>query len=407
MRTFSRRRMLALLPSAAALVRLRGSAQVPLFGKHKKQQTPVAPLVYLGGDTLNSVSKGIYLARFNPATGQLTTPALVAECVRPSYMATAVVGKRRLLFAANEGHDEPTSGVSSYLINPADGSLTFLGKVSAGGTGPCFVSVDATASCAFVANYTGGSIASYKINGDGTLTQPIDRVDFKQSSFGHHGPNSARQDASHPHSANVSPDNRFLIVNDLGNDDIVTFYIDDATAHLGPAQLNESREAGSGPRHIAFHPNGRWVYGVNELNSTVQHYLWNTTHSAGGSTPVALLTEAGPALSTLDAAYRGLNTAAEIAVTPDGSAVVVSNRGENSLVVFAIEGLRGALSFRQRIACGGKTPRQFALDQTGRWLLCGNQDSSTVTVFSLDRTNQINGPVQTLAIPMPQMILFA
>jgi 6-phosphogluconolactonase len=399
--------MLALLPSAAALLPFRGFAQVPLFGKRKKQQTPAAPLVYLGGDTINSASKGIYLARFNPATGQLTTPALVAECVRPSYMATAMVGKRRLLYAANEGHDEPSSGVSSYVINPADGSLTFLGKVSAGGAGPCFISVDETASCAFVANYTGSSVASYKINGDGTLTQPVDRVDFKQPSFGHHGPNAARQDASHPHSANVSPDNRFLIVNDLGNDNIATFYIDNATAHLGPAQLNESRTAGSGPRHIAFHPNGRWAYGVNELNSTVQHYLWNTTHSAGGSTPVALLTEAGAAVSTLDAAYRGLNTAAEIAVTADGSAVIVSNRGENSLVVFAIDGLRGALTLRQRVACAGKTPRQFTLDQTGRWLLCGNQDSGTVTVFSVDRNQQISGPVQTLAIPMPQMILFA
>jgi 6-phosphogluconolactonase len=397
-----------MLPSAAAFLHVSGRAQMGVFGKRKKPLPPAISLVYLGGDTINSPAKGIYLARFNPATGQLTAPVLVAECVRPSFMATTTVGKQHILYAANEGQDEHSSGVSAYTINQKDGALTLLGKVSAGGPGPCYVSVDATSSCAFVANYMGSSIASYKIRPDGSLTDPVERIDFRQPSFGHHGPNTARQDAPHPHSANVSPDNRFLIVNDLGNDNIATFFIHTDTAHLGPAQRNESRTPGSGPRHLAFHPNGRWAYGINELNSTVQHYLWNTTHGIGGSTPEALLTEAGAAVSTLDSGYHGVNTAAEIVVTPDGTAVMASNRGENSLVVFFIDETTGALSFRQRIACGGKSPRQFTLDETGRWLLCGNQDSGSVTIFSVDEgTHHLSGPLQTVPVPMPQMILFA
>ena len=189
------------------------------------------------------------------------------------------MGKRQILYAANEGQDEHSSGISSFLIDPGTGSLSPLNKVSAGGTGPCFVSVNGTGSAAFCADYSGSAVASFQVKADGSLTEPVSRLDFRLPAFGHHGPNSARQDAPHPHSANVSPDNRFLVVNDLGNDDIVTFYIKPGTAELGPPQLNACRVPGSGPRHIAFHPNGRWVYGINELASTIQHYLWNATHA--------------------------------------------------------------------------------------------------------------------------------
>jgi 6-phosphogluconolactonase len=363
------------------------------------------PLVYIGTDTINSPSKGIYLARFNPSTGQLSSPTLAAETVRPSFLASAHVGKRQILYAANEGQNEATSGISSFLIDPATGALSPLNKVSAGGAGPCYVSVNATGSAAFCADYAGSAVASFQIKTDGSLSDPVSRLDFRQPAFGHHGPNTARQDASHPHSATVSPDNRFLVVNDLGNDDIVTLYINPETAKLGPPQLNPCRVPGSGPRHIAFHPNQRWAYGINELSSTIQQYLWNTTHAAS---PVALLTEAGPTLSTLDPSFHGPNTAAEIALSPEGDYLICSNRGENSLVVFHIEPVTGAPAFVQRVSCGGKTPRQFTLDPTGRWLLCGNQDSGTVTVFSRNEaTGHLTGPVQTLPVEMPQMILFA
>jgi 6-phosphogluconolactonase len=270
------------------------------------------------------------------------------------------------------------------------------------------VSVDATGHNAFCANYAGSSIASFRMHPDGSLSEPVAKINFKQPAFGHHGPNAARQDAPHPHSATISPDNRFLVVNDLGNDSIDTFFIHADTAELGPPQLNPSRVPGTGPRHIAFHPNQRWAYGIDELANRIDHFLWNTTHTQGSTDPVALLTNAGNAVSTLDPGFHGPNTAAEIALSPDGDYMICSNRGENSLVVFHIDEVTGAPAFVQRISCGGKTPRQFTLDPTGRWLLCGNQDSNTITVFSRDEgTGRLTGPTQTVAVDMPQMVLFA
>ncbi len=383
----------------------------PLFGqstnpfRRKPKNLPAQPQpVYIGSVT-GKPGEGIFLAYFNAATGQLSQPKIAAEAHNPSFLATARPGSRHILYAANEG-DDHSSFISSFLIDPKTAALTPLNRVPCG-VGPCFVSVDATASSAFCANYTGSSVDSFKVNPDGSLSPMVEQLDFRKAEFGHQGPNTARQDASHPHSANISPDNRFLIVNDLGNDNIVTFYIDPQTAKLGPPRLNNCRRKGSGPRHLAFHPNARWVYGVNELTSTVQHYLWNATHGAGSGEPMALLTEAGEELSTVDNAHKGVNTAAEIVVSPDGNYIIVSNRGENSLVVFRIDQTSGALSFAQRIACGGIIPRQFTLDPSGNWLLCGNSGSNTITVFARDEASgKLTGPVQTVAIDVPQMVLF-
>jgi len=407
-RMMDRRRFLSYAPALLALSQARLFGQMSLFSRRKKPQAAALPLVYIGSVPAASNAQGIYVARFNPATGQLSALTLAAETVRPSFLASARLGKRQLLYAANEGDGAADSGVSAYTIDPATGALTFLNKATGGGSGPCYVSVDATASAVFTANYGGRSVTTYQVKPDGSLTPPVEKLDFQNPEFGHHGPNAARQDASHPHSATISPDNRFLLVNDLGNDNIVTFFIDPATAKLGPPHLNPNRVPGSGPRHVAFHPNGRWAYGIDELASRIDHYLWNTTHGQGGAAPEALLTNAGNSVSTVDAGFHGENTGAEIAVTPDGKFVVCSNRGENSLVVFALDPVTGAPEFVQRIACGGKTPRQFTLDSTGRWLLCGNQNSASITVFARNEsTGTLSGPVQTVAVDVPQMILFA
>jgi 6-phosphogluconolactonase len=418
----SRRNLIARLSTlAGGLVAARltaqttGTTQKPgietrIKNKLKRKPVPPAPqpYVYFGTDTTRGQSKGIYVSRFDPATGHLTPPTLAAACVRPSWFAVGVTPtKHRVMYVCNEG--EGAQAVISSLAIDAAGALHPLNQVSSGGAGPCYLSVDATNQSVFVADYSGSAVATYRVQPDGTLSQPVEHLDFKDARFGHTGPKSARQDAPHPHCAILTPDDRFLLVNDLGNDTITTFPVDASTAKLGPPHVHE-RRAGSGPRHLAFHPNGRWIYAVDELDNHVDQLLLNTTRGdvAHGFPPQALLTDTGHSISTLDAGFHGTNTAAEIAIAPSGRYVYVSNRGEDSLVVFTVDEATGALTVLQRIACGGKAPRHFTLDPTGNWLICGNQDSATVTVFARDQgTGRLNGPVQTMPLDSVQFTLFA
>jgi 6-phosphogluconolactonase len=359
--------------------------------------------VYLGTDTDKGVAKGIYLSHFDVSTGHLTQPSLVAETLRPSYLALSPSAPDvpRRLYAVNAVAD-PSATVTSFAIDPASGALRQLNRVTSAGAGPCYISLDATGESAFVANYVGSTIATYRVQPDGSLSEPVVRLDYKQSRFGKRGPN-VRQDVPHPHSVHLSPDNRFLLVNDLGSDAISVFTVDPATARLGPPALFTNDRPGSGPRHIAFHPNGRWVYSINELDSTIDRFLWTTTSSQG------LLVIAGPPVKTIAPGFRvAKNTAAEVAISDDGGFLYASNRGEDTLVVFTISPTDGALSFMQRIPCGGKTPRHFTLDPSGRWLLCGNQDSATVTILRRDKyTGRLAGPVQTVALDSVMFTMFA
>jgi 6-phosphogluconolactonase len=406
---FTRRRFLFILPAVAALPRLAltaGEAQAFVNPLKKKPPAPPPPtFVYFATDTAKGVSKGIYLSRFNPATGQLTAPVLAAETLRPSYLALSapVTGHRRL-YAANEANDASAT-LSSFVMDPATGALRPINQVTATAAGPCYVSLDATGEAAFVANYAGSSIASYRVLPDGSLSQPVERIDYKNPKFGKRGPVAARQDAPHPHSVHLSPDNRFLLVNDLGSDAITVFPVEPG-AHLGTPALFPNSRVGVGPRHIAFHPNGRWVYSINEIDSTIDHFLWSTTSSR--TDPQGLLVNTGQFVKTIAPGFPAAkNTAAEVAVTNDGKFLYASNRGEDSLVVFSIED-DGKLTLLERIACGGKTPRHFTLSPDGRWILCGNQDSATVTVFRRDgATGRLAGPTQTLPLDSVMFTLFA
>ncbi len=405
----SRRQLLGWLGVATAGAWVQGRGQSGFFtrpGKPKAGAPPV--MVYFGTDTAKASAKGIYAARFDLATGHFGELMLAASCTRPTYMALGRVRDRRLLYAVSEG-DATSSGVLSFLLDPGTGSLRAIGEVPSGGAGPCYIAVHPTGGSAYVANYNSGTVSSFRVMGDGALSQPVQVVEFVQGKqFGHHGPDAERQESSHPHCAAVSADGRFLLVCDLGNDTIAIFPIDGATGRIGLVQLTENRTPGAGPRHVAFHPNGRWVYGVDELTNKVDQYLWNEVHGSANVVAAGLLTDAGHTVSTLDAGYKGTNTAAEITVSPEGRYVYVSNRGENSLAVFAVDGTSGALKGLQRISCGGKTPRQFTLDPEGRWLLCGNSESDTVTVFARDQaTGRLSGPVSTLAVPAPMVTLFA
>jgi 6-phosphogluconolactonase len=410
----TRRRFLLTLPAFAAapqLLRPTAEAQVASFTQRfrRKPVPPTPSFIYFGTDTNPGISKGIYVSRFDPATGAVTPPVLAAATLRPSFLAlspASITGKR-FLYAVN-AVNAPTATVSSFAIDPATGALRPLNQVTSAGAGPAYIAVDDSGRTAFVANYFGSSIATYRIQPDGSLSQPVTRLDFKDPKFGKRGPNAGRQDIPHPHATTLSPDNRFVLVNDLGSDAISVFSFDPATAQLSAPALFEARP-GSGPRHMVFHPNGRWIYSINEIDSTIDHFLWTTTSSR--TAPQGLLVNAGTPIKTIDPSFPAAkNTAAEVAVSPDGRFLYASNRGEDTLVAFTIAPETGALTLLQRISCGGKTPRQFALspESDSHWLICGNEDSATVTTFRRDGgTGKLSGPVQTIPLDSPMFALFA
>ena len=409
---FTRRRFLLTLPALAAAPRLAQAQSflTPFAPFHKRPVAPPPiPCVYFGTDTGRGVSRGIYVSRFDTALGRLTAPQLAAATLRPSYLALSpnAVGPRHL-YAVN-AVAEASATVTSFLVDHATGALRPINQVSSAGAGPCYIALDTTGEAAFVANYMGSSIATYRVLPSGALTEPVERIDYRDRRFGKRGPNEARQDVPHPHSVHLSPDNRFLLVNDLGSDEISVFAIDPATARLGPPALFSNNRPGSGPRHIAFHPNGRWVYSINELDSTIDHFLWTTTSSR--INPQGLLVNTDAPVKTIARNFPvAKNTASEVAISLDGNFLYASNRGEDTLVVFRIAPADGALTLIQRIGCGGKTPRHFTLDSSAeaRWLVCGNQDSGSVTVFHRDpATGRLAGPTQIVALDSPMFALFA
>jgi len=411
---FTRRRFLLTLPALTALPRLalhpvHCEAQSLLTPFHKKPIPPPPTFAYFGTDTDKGISKGIYLSRYDRATGHLTPPVLAAATLRPSFLAlsSTIQGHRRL-YAVN-AVAAASATVTSFLMDPASGALRPINQVTSAGAGPCYVSLDATGEAAFVANYVGSTISTYRILPSGALSDPVERIDYKNPKFGKRGPNATRQDVPHPHSVHLSPDNRFLLVNDLGSDEITVFPVDPARARLGQPTLFSNDRRGCGPRHIAFHPNGRWVYSINELDSTIDHFLWTETSSL--TSPQAMLVNTGHFVKTIAANFpTAKNTAAEVAISTDGNFLYASNRGEDTLVAFAIAPADGTLSLVQRISCGGKTPRHFTLspDSEARLLFCGNQDSATVTVFRRDAASgRLSGPTQTLSLDSVMFTLFA
>jgi 6-phosphogluconolactonase len=324
-------------------------------------------------------SKGIYVCRLDSATGKLTTPELAAEAQNPTFLAVhpqlpaLYSAERPVLLAANEVGGGGRSGtVSAYAIDRASGKLTFRNKESSRGAGPCHLSVDRSGRCALVANYGSGSIAVLPLGADGTLGEATAFVQHTGSSV-----NKQRQEGPHAHWIDVDAANRFAFVCDLGLDQVLIYRFDAASGKLSAnTPPFASVKAGSGPRHLAFHPNGRFAYLINEMGNTVTVFAYDAERGA--------LKEL-QTLPTLPAEFDGRNTTAEIEVHPSGKFLYGSNRGHHSLAVFAVDPDRGRLTPVEHKSTGGNTPRNFAIDPTGQWLLAANQDSDNVVVFALDR----------------------
>ena len=356
---------------------LAASAALP-FALRSFAEAPVAPRwVFLG----TGKGAGIYRAAWNAKTGELGKVELAAAALSPDFFA--MHPKLPVMYSVIEGSGAAAQ-VSGYRVDAEAGSLTLLNSVSSHGDSPCYVSVDQTGQNAFVANYMGGTVGVFGLGADGALRDVASVFDCRKNpACGVLGPVPERQEAAHMHCTTISPKNDFLLVCNLGEDAIEVFPITPSqtpSETLG-APVRVTARAGSGPRHVAFHPNGKWVYCVHELDCTIDLYDW----SAKGRKAMMAL-RAGSTVSTLTMG-SGLtgNSGCEVIVSDDGRFVYTCTRGENSISVYRVEAKTGLLTEQQRLKCGGLIPRYFAFDPTRRWLVCCNQGGAgNVTVFAHD-----------------------
>jgi 6-phosphogluconolactonase len=360
----------------------------------RKAQTMGDYLVYIGTYT-GQKSKGIYAYRFQGATGQLVPLGLVAETKNPSFLA--VHPNRRFLYAVNEiaNYDDQKSGaVSAFALDPRAGKLTFLNQVSSRGADPCYLVVDKRGKYALVANYSGGSVAAFPVHADGRLGEASALVQHAGRSV-----NPERQQGPHAHSINLSPDNRFAIAADLGLDQLLVYRFDPTKGSLAAnspafAQVNP----GAGPRHLAFHPSGRFAYVINEMQSTVTAFAYD---AAGG------VLHPLETISTLPEGFAGKNDTAEVQVHPTGRFLYGSNRGHDSIAVFATDAEKGTLTPVEYVATRGKTPRNFGIDPTGSFLVVANQDSDNLVVFRINPdSGRLTPTGQVVEVPSPVCVKF-
>lgn len=345
-------------------------------------------LAYIGTYT-SGASKGIYVARYATETGTLTPIGLAAPAVSPSFLAVHPSG--RTLYAVNESRRynglANSGSVSAFSVNHATGALTLLNVVPSRGADPCHLTTDRSGRWLFVANYSGGSVAVFPIRDDGSLSDASQVVQFTGSTKA----DPVRQEAPHAHSVDISPDNRTLYVSDLGNDRIVLFNFDAATGKL--AQRSQTMlKPGTGPRHIAFSRDRRYLYSFGELTGTI------TTFTAA--------MEEIQTISTLPKDYTGPQSGAEIAVDPSGRFLYASNRGHNSIAIFTIDAEQGRLTPAGHVPTGGKTPRFFAVDPAGAHLIAANQDSQDLAVFRIHPDTGALTHLSSLEVFEPVSVVF-
>lgn len=352
--------------------------------------------VYFGTYTGKS-SKGIYRCELDLATGKLSEPTLAGEAVNPSFLSIAP--NQKFLYAVGELSDvngKKGGAVSAFAIDGATGDLKMLNQQSSVGAGPCHITVDRTGKTALVANYGGGSAAALPIQADGKLGEATSFVQHKGSSI-----NPGNQAGPHAHSINVDTANRFAVVADLGIDKVLVYRLDPdkgtITANDPPSA---SVEAGSGPRHFAFHPNGKYAYVINEIKLTVTAFQYDA--DKGVLTPQQTLTTLPNGVTD----RKGMSTA-EVQVHPSGKFLYGSNRGHHSIAIFSIDSATGKLTAVGHQGQGIKTPRNFGIDPTGNYLLVANQDGDSVTVFRIHQTTgQLESTGSTVTVGSPVCVKF-
>ncbi|MEQ9408935.1 MAG: lactonase family protein [Fuerstiella sp.] len=350
--------------------------------------------LYIGTYTRgDSASDGIYTCVFDDASGVLSKPELAAVSDNPSFLA--VHPTKDLVFACNESNDfgnAPTGAASAFRVDRPSGQLTLINQQPAGGGATCHCVVDRTGRFLLVANYLGGNVAVLPINDDGSLSERSCLINHIGS-----GPNKDRQEKPHAHSVNLSSDNRFAWVADLGIDRIMIYRFDPQNGLLAPSAADSvAVNPGGGPRHFSLHPSGKFAYANNELTSEV------TAFSVDGTTGALSTIHR---VSTLPPEFEGRRSTAECLVHPSGKFVYVSNRGHDSIAVYQVNADSGRLTPVEIEKTNGQEPRNFVIDPSGRWLLAENQNSDNVTVFAIAPNNGALAPTNhRIDVPRPVCI---
>ena len=359
---------------------------------------------YTGGE-----SKGIYAYGYDAASGKLMPLGLAAETVNPSFLTVDL--SRKFLYAVNEVHDykgEASGGVTAFAIDRKTGKLAQLNEVASRGADPCYIALDRTGKFVLVANYSGGNVAVFPLFSD----RRIGDASSVLKDAGALGPNKDRQEAPHAHWIEASAQNRFAYVSDLGLDRVLIYKFDASKGTLSPGEpsaaagssgnataSSDARDSfsatlapGTGPRHVTFSSDGNFMYVLGELDSTVTVFANDAKQTFRSIQKI----------SALPTGFSGHNNAAEIAIHPNERVLYTSNRGDDSIAVFAIDRATGRLTFIQRVPSGGKTPRNFAIDPAGARLLVANQDSGNIVVFDIDAaTGRLTPTGQVANTPSP------
>jgi 6-phosphogluconolactonase len=344
-------------------------------------------LIYIA--TQNPDGMGIAIAEFDPATGALSAPRMAIETRDPAHFTLSEDGEH--LYMCNTG---TPGGVSSFAVDRKSGALRLLNYKESKGRGPSYVSVDGTGKYVLDANYGGGYVEVFSLAKDGSLDQQTAFVQHTGASV-----HPQRQTKPYAHWFRTDPTNKFGLVADLGTDQVVIYKFDAKTGSLTPNDPPFTKVAGGmGPRHLAFHPNGKWVYGIAEMANEVMAFNWD----AGKG----VLTQF-QSVKTLADGFKDPSTAAEIAVRADGKFLYASNRGEDSIVVYAVDAKTGELTFRQRTPSRGKVPRYFTFDPSNKWLVVSNNEGGNVAVFGVDaKSGELKAVGEPVLLPKPMAVVF-
>ena len=350
-------------------------------------------LLYVGTYTQSGKSEGIYLYGMDPQTGTLTR-LNAFKSVNPSFLT--IDRRKRFLYAVNEVAEylgKPGGGVSAFAIERGTGNLRMLNEQATNGADPCHLTIDRKARTLLVANYTGGSITALPVRSDGTLGTATEVKQHEGSSI------KEQQKGPHAHCIILDDAERYALVADLGIDKVMIYQFDRATGTLTPGkQPFAELQKGAGPRHLTLHPNRKYLYVINELDSTMTAFNYN--RNSGKLTQIETV-------STLPNDFSGVSYCADVHVSYSGRFLYGSNRGHNSIVVFEIDQNSGKLRLIEHVSTQGKWPRNFTIDPSGRFLLVANQHTDNVVTFGVDqRTGRLTPTGQNTEIPIPVCLKF-